>query len=258
MRAFIIPICAAVLIFGLFIHGCQHGPTGGTPVTDREQFTKQIQIPREIYLAEIRHYDGSITVQGWDQNYILLEGFISATAKDIQSVRTLLSTVQYIAYEQASERLVIEYEDPRELSRYNPFDITDFNVHVTISVPRNLSLEIVNRNGPVSVSDIQSGVLVRQRRGNVDIERITAGAQVIATDANVSAKQIHRFLELDVRRGDLDIREIGGDLTVQHELGRLLAENITGEVYIDARRSIIALNHVQGKMWINNRGGNVT
>lgn len=253
-RSFWAFLCIAFTAFT----GCQTFQPAQPVISDQEPFTKQIQVPTNVSIIQLNQHVGSVTVKGWDKSYILLEGFKSATAKDVETVRAILDQIVFNAYETSDEVLVVEYEDPLQIAEYNPFDSSDRVVHLTVNLPRNLSLELFNDSGSVMVSDIDSGVLIDQKQGDIEASNIRAGLQIISNRANITVSNIERFLDIDSRRGQLDVRTINGDITISHNDGTVLVSETTGNVSLFCDQADCTLRQIQGSITADNSRGDLT
>mgnify|MGYP006273667271 CR=1 FL=1 len=240
-----------------FLQGCGETVDSPGPITDQEEFTKQIQVPPNVDVIEMHHYRGSVTVEGWDEPYILLEGEKSATARDVQSVRDLLMQLEFIAYEKPDNRLVVAYDDPLEIEDLNPFDPRAQSVYTTIHLPRNLKLELRNDGGPVRVTNLNSGLRLDQKDGNVMIRNIDDGVVVEAVNANIQARNIKPFFETYTREGELEAEYIEGYCRIEHRDGSVNLNQVDGNVMLDTNDAPANLINVNGSIEVEARDGNV-
>lgn len=238
--------------------GCQSLDPARPVISDQVPFTKQIQVPNTTTIVQIRQHAGSVRIEGWDKPYVLLEGFKSVTGETVEQVSTILNQIEFEAYETADDVLVVEYNDPLTFAEYNPFNVSDLMVHLTIYFPENVSLELFNREGPVSVSNITSGVLIDQKQGNIDVSNIGAGLQVTSNRADVTIRDVNRFVEIDSKRGEVEVERVGGDLTLTHYDGSVLVSNVQGEVALFCDLADCMVREVAGSVTADNRRGNLT
>ncbi|MBI1387979.1 MAG: hypothetical protein GC154_05985 [bacterium] len=238
--------------------GCQTNPfQPQTLVTDQEEFTKQVPVADNIRTVEVHHDHGSVMVQGWDKPYILLEGYKSVTGADVDKVRQWLAQMQIIAYERAPNRLVIEYQSPMTLAnQINPFDPTDETVHFTMSVPRELQVEVYNKNGAVKVTDIVNSVLIDHSVGDIDAQNIEGGLSIIAQTSNMTISNIGHFLDIDSKNGSIGINWIAGGAVVRHKTGDVKIADVGGDLSISGDKVEWTVNRVNGQLDVQVENGN--
>ena len=228
-------------------------------VTDQEDFTRQIEVPSNVRVLEFHHQYGNISIVGWENPNILIEGVIRASAESVQLARSIIEFVDVIAYESPSNRLVLDYEGPAGFARgKTPEEGMDYTAYV----PRDLLIDLSAEKGTVSVSEINSDVFIVHEEGDVLVESISGNATVEAEgikDAGhrVSAKSIGRNLFLKTKLVDIEVEKVSGEIEIDHKKGEIRAVDIEGKVTLDGDDSPTSLKNIKGYIQVNVDGGDI-
>jgi len=102
-------------------------------VSDTEEFARQIEVPSNSKILEIKHHGGNVTVLGWDEDNILIEGTKTARAETVDYARILMDNMEITAYERVPNRLVMEFAPPPIEWRVKDEQIT---IHYTAHIWR--------------------------------------------------------------------------------------------------------------------------
>ncbi|MBN2329622.1 MAG: hypothetical protein JXR73_20945 [Candidatus Omnitrophica bacterium] len=230
-----------------------------TLVSDQENITRQIEIPANVKILEFHHAGGDLSIVGWDQPYILIEGVIRASAETVNMARAIIEMVEVVAYERPTNRLVLEYEGPAGFARGK---IPEEGMDYTAKVPRGMILDVYSENGAVSVSNIKNDLFVEQKEGNVRVNSISGSVLVKAAGKKkagqkVEIASIERRLTLNSRFVDVTLSKVQGDAELRHSDGELIASDIDGKLTVQGGKSPIQLNRIQGFIQLDNHVGDV-
>lgn len=260
----LLPVLPVVWLM-LVLAGCnspvlQPFQSSGGLVIDQEPFTRQIQIAINIKTVEIQHEGGNLTVMGWDQPYMLVEGAKQAAAETVEEAQALLHSIDISAYESPINRMVIEYQDSQGFSWLKkPAGRIDY----TAKVPRGITLELKVKNGSVTVSDVESDVWITHETGDVTAERIRANLDIRST-GNTSAgnqvrvRDVSSNVKLETKGTRLEVEQIGGNADITHQNGECRARRIERDVTFQGNGAILTLQEVKGYINLDNRRGDVT
>lgn len=238
-------------VFGLpVLHAGEEAAT----VSDQESFARQAEVPSNVRIVEINHYQGSLTVIGWDQPHIMIEGTKRARGETVEYARQIMKNIQIKAYERVPQRLVLEYDGPPIEWRVNR---QDAGIDYTAHVPRQLALDIKLYIGSVTVQNMDAPVAVDHRAGDVTLEAIGGKAQVRAQGGVVRVRGINGPLKLDTKESKLIVSDIKGDLAIRHKVGDMGLRNIDGKVILNSLKSKIILDQIKGRLDIDHREGDI-
>ncbi len=234
--------------------------SSGALVIDQEPFTRQIQIADNIKTVEIQHEGGNLTVMGWDQPYMLVEGIKQAAAETVEDAKAILYSIDLSAYESPINRLVIEYQDSQGFSWLKkPAGRIDY----TAKVPRGITLELKVKRGSVTVSDAESDVWITHETGDVTAEKIRANLDIKST-GNSSAGNLVRIRDIrynvrtETKDNRLEVEQIGGNADITHRNGECRIRQIGRDVSFQGNEASLMLQDVKGYINLDNRRGDVT
>lgn len=113
-----------------------------------------------------------------------------------------------------------------------------------VTLPGDVSLEIVGVDGDVTVSGFSSSIVVETFDGEVNIE----GALVVAVrsiDGDVWVRDVDEAVTIDAGDGDVDVQEVRGPVTVN---------GIDGDIVIrDADARAVNVSTISGNLWYDGR-----
>ncbi len=252
MRNYFIILC--LFLVAIYTNGCKNRVQDNPPVSDQEDFARQVSVPPNIRIVEINHSDGDLTVRGWDKPFIVLEGTKKVVAKTVGDARYTLQEMQIIAYETPPNRLVLEYQGS---STGVPKSSLDEQITYIANVPRNLALDIEIRHASITVENQNADVSIDHRFGDVALESIGGKAQIRSEGGRVTARSIDKSLKLDTREADLLVENIGEEVAVRHNEGEIEISDVDGALTMNCMRSEIKANDILGRLDIDNRRGDV-
>lgn len=244
----------AVCLWAFALTSCQ---SPGPIIRDQEQFTKQVTVSSNINVIEIHHDNGSVNLQGWDRPFILMEGYKSVSGPDLETVNLALAEMEMVAYERSGDRLVVEYSPPLKMRDVNPFNQFDESVHFTINVPKGLAIEIYNKDGAVKAANLDKSLLIDHTVGDVRVENIRGGTNVISAGGNITAVDIEQYLDLDSREGRVVVERINGNAVIRHKNGSVVLSEVSNDVYMNCESADCTIRQIKGQLEIDNMGGDV-
>lgn len=229
-------------------------------VIDEDSFTRQILISNNIKTLEIHHQGGNLTVMGWEQPYVLIEGSKQAAAETVEKVQTLLNSIDIAAHESPINRLVIEYQDS---SGFSWFQRPTARIDYTAKVPRDLVLEINVKGGFLTVSDLQNDVWITHETGDVTIERVRANLDIRSTGHpnagnRVRVRDAAYNVRLETKGNQLEVDQIGGSADINHRNGECRVRRISRDVSFQGNGVTLTLEDIKGYINLDNRRGDVT
>lgn len=228
-------------------------------VTDQQTFTRQIEVSPTAKIVEAHHRGGNITIVGWDQPYILVEGTTRASGETVEMARATIEMVQVIAYEHPQNRLVLDYEGPEGFGRgKNPDERIDY----TANIPRGMVIDLQSENGAASISKIDNDVFIDHKLGDLQVEEIKGAVSAKITgpekaDCRAVIKSIGRGLSLTSSKINVEVSQITGDAQIHHSNGEALVFDVDGKLTYRGDKTQAQLTRIQGFLKLNNSGGDV-
>jgi DUF4097 and DUF4098 domain-containing protein YvlB len=147
---------------------------------------------------------------------------------------------------------------------------------LTILVPKRSTVQVDNRNGRVTVENLEGrqnitnrygeiqvrgimgSVEVANRNGSVTVEDVSEAVKITNRYSEVNAKNIGGTLQIENRNGSVYVSEVRGNTTISNAYGPITAENINGDITINGRNNSIEVEHVTGSVTADASYQNVT
>jgi DUF4097 and DUF4098 domain-containing protein YvlB len=172
-------------------------------------------------VVEIENFAGSITVVGWDQAEVRVQGTIAAGAElnfDVDGERT---------------RIEVEPEDGAGRKDYGESAI---EVHV----PAGSSVEIEGVNAAIDVSGVS---------GSVEAETVNGAIKHRGSAGEVSLESVNGDLDVSGTAGRIHAEVVNGTVTIEESSGQLEASAVNGKVFITGGPfSSVSLESVAGNV----------
>ncbi len=146
---------------------------------------------------------GTVTVVGWDQNKVAVEG-----QRDSESER--------FVFERNGNSIRIEDEVPNNLNRGE-------GTKITVKVPRGSSLHVDVVSADLNVRDIAGGSDLSTVSGDLKLEKL---------GHKVDAESVSGDIELRGAGKDVSVESVSGDIYSHITAERLEAESVSGTVTV--------------------------
>ncbi|MEQ9265862.1 MAG: DUF4097 family beta strand repeat-containing protein [Balneolaceae bacterium] len=108
-----------------------------------------------------------------------------------------------------------------------------------ISVPQNLALDLSSRYSEVTVTNIEKGVSIQNRSGEVKVI------------------DVQQLVRINNQYGRIDVSNINGDIVLSNRSANVDVKNVVGRLEVDANYSKLNISKVDGEVFISNRSGTV-
>ncbi len=194
-------------------------------IAGREVKTRQLRVARRIEEAVdtsknphivVDHSYGSLHISAWDKNRVEIKALIlvSSSVGELRAQR--LADEITIVVEGGKDEIYIKTQYPRrELERGG------FDVELSITVPRESSMNVKNAFGNLVISGILGSVESAVQYGNALIENCGDN------------------LELKSKYGSAAIVDVNGDVTVESSFGGVHIAGVTGTQQVSNRYGVI-------------------
>ncbi|MFZ5843391.1 MAG: DUF4097 family beta strand repeat-containing protein [Pseudomonadota bacterium] len=152
----------------------------------------------EVSIEVVR---GEVTVIGWDQNKVSVEG-----TRDDKSERFI--------FERQGNLIRIEDEVPNNLNRGD-------GTRITVKVPRGNSLRVDLVSADLKVNDVAGSSKLASVSGNLKLEKL---------GHEVDAESVSGDIELRGAGKDVSVETVSGNIYAHITADRLEAESISGDI----------------------------
>ena len=212
---------------------------------ERLENEELLQLKRPTGGVALRHNsNGSTCVIGEDRPDIWVRAIKVARTASEEGAEELLGQIR-IAHAEIGGALELEVQIPQKWNRHGI-------VSLWIRLPRDLSIELVARNGRIDIEGVRCRVHARSHNGSVivrnvigDIDISTSNAKISCTDTcgNMVARSRDGKIELEKHLGSVDASTPNGlihaSLEEAGEAGVSL-ETTNGRIVLDLPKTIDA------------------
>ncbi len=200
-----VPILIAMFIFSLTPAGCGAGKSVEEEVVERSvEFTPGGRVT-------IVNVNGDITIGSWDGHEVKMKAVKRARAESEEEARLLLekTTVQF---DRTEAGIDIRTDALKKQGRNR-----NVSVAYTVTVPREIDVELKTVNGRVDVDDVSGAVEAKTSNGRIDLKRITGSIQAKTTNGKIGLLEVLGPINAKTANGSIKA-EVGGSGEQQHEI----------------------------------------
>ena len=153
-------------------------------------------------VVEIENIAGSITVVGWDQPEVRVQGSLAAGAK--------------LHFESAGGRTEVEVELE---DNHRGGGESDLEVHV----PKGSRVEIEGVNASIDVSGVS---------GSVEAETVNGSITQMGSPKAVDLGSVNGSIHVNGPSGQISVEVVNGELTIENASGELEASTVNGRLIV--------------------------
>ena len=200
-----VPILIAMFIFSLTPAGCDAGKRVEEEVVERSvEFAPGGRIT-------IVNVNGDITVNSWDRHEVKMKAFKRARAESEDAARMLLEKTA-VQFERTDEGIDIRTDAPKTPGRNR-----NVSVAYTVTVPKEIDLEMKTVNGTIEVKDISGAVDAKTTNGRIGLTGIVGTIQAKTTNGKIGLLEVLGPIRAKTTNGSIKA-EVGGSGEQQHEI----------------------------------------
>jgi hypothetical protein len=130
-------------------------------------------------------------------------------------------------------------------------------VRVRVWVPRDFSLDIRSKSGPVRIQDIGGRVRARTRDAGVELRGVSGPVKLRVVNGAVEIEEITGDLQVTSSDGSIQIAWVNGDVEARTTAGPIEMSHIDGEVTAKTLDGSIELAQVRGPIVARTEHGSV-
>ena len=159
----------------------------------------------------IVNVNGDVTITSWDRHEVKLKAVKRARAESEDAARSLLekTTVQF---DRTDQRLDIRTEAPKKPGRNR-----NVSVAYTVTVPKEIDLELKTVNGTIDVKDISGAVDAKTTNGRIGLSGIVGAIQAKTTNGKIGLLEVLGPINAKTANGSIKA-EVGGSGEQQYEI----------------------------------------
>ncbi len=240
-------------IWGLIILLC-------LPIAVSSQATKSLTDTldmQDITRLSITNQYGDIVISTWDRDQIGYSVQIAVLKDDISAAHDLLDRLVY-SVEEFNAQLTFDYEVESLNAGFFErlwsditleIDQSGIQIDVELTVPRELSLDIENKFGDITIRDWNGSLKVKQKHGNV---RVSGNVKDLRLEQSFGDADFNTIesARIEIRNVEFDAKNIDEFIIESH--GSVININNTLQVTIDSNKddlTIDRVNQIKGSVY---------
>lgn len=157
--------------------------------TYEETFKKKIDFVPNGFIS-LQNINGSVWVEGWDQNAVMIEATKKVRAGSRKKADDLLEKVR-IEISRSDDEIIIETHLPNFHNSIWDWifgDAGSASVRYKLYVPRQSRLEISTTNGSIHASDINGQLRLRSTNGKIEARDVAGQVEARTTNGSILAE----------------------------------------------------------------------
>jgi len=211
---------------------------GGRAFTFEESRTVEAPLPARL---EVDNSHGWVEVRGDDQETVRLTFQKKIWRRNEAEARAVADKLQ-CKIDRSADRLLLATNREEFMKR-------NFETGFILTVPRRLTVVIANSYGLVKASVLQS-VDVRNRHGQVSVSDIEGACVLESSYEDIEAGGLKADCRITNKHADVQVIGAAGDLQIDHAYGEVRFEDIGGKADISGSHSEVTGRRVQGPVFV--------
>lgn len=245
-----------------------------TNLTDGVVFEQPISesVPAKTEVEiDISHSHGNITVKGWDEDEVKLEGRKIVKARDEETARMYAEQMK-VEIKSEDDKIIVRTIRPE---RDMQWKVTQITINYELYAPKRLNITMENTHGDVAVEGFMGSLKLDGRHGNLQVSQIGKDAVINHEHGNIVLSEIGGSVTVTKKHGEVKVESVDGDLKMEHEHGdvdlamigkgvelkkqhgKLSVANINGPLKIAHEHGVIYLKQIEGNVELSKQHGNI-
>ncbi len=165
-------------------------------------------------LLSISNKYGNINFSNHDKNEVSIKITILAWARSDKEAQKILDRID-IDQDKSSNEIRFETEIEESRGGYSSSDKEGFEINYEVKIPKNLNLDVTNKFGSVTISDLNGKLNLEVKHGNFNGHNLTGMRHSINVEfGNLSINEINSA-DIDVSHGSITIDKSSTDLKIE-------------------------------------------
>lgn len=201
---------------------------GGT--LSASETTKNLDLAAQgIKRLEIRAGAGSLTVTGRDgMAAIEVKAEIAARhVRDDDMERFIKDRVELTLEKRGDVAVLVSRV--RDSNRIFSFG-DDGQIDLTVSVPKDMALDIDDGSGGIVVEDLAAAVRIEDGSGSIRVSRVRGDVRIDDGSGGIEVREVTGDVSIDDGSGEILIRRVGGGVTVDDGSGDIDIEDVEKDI----------------------------
>ena len=182
-----------------------------------------------IETLEINCGSGFLKVTGYEgRNKIEVEAEIEVEGRRESDAEEFIRKYVELSLEKKGSRAVL-ISNFKDFPKF--FSLGNTVINLTVSIPRNLDLDINDGSGSIRVENIAGNVSVDDGSGSMEIENVEGSVRIDDGSGTIEVNGIGRNVEVNDGSGSIYIDGVEGDVIIKDDgSGSIRIQNVKGKV----------------------------
>jgi len=211
---------------------------------DSIEFGNKEEIISSINQLKIKNNFGSIDVSTSAEKNLKADYKIKVHAENIEAAQNYLENLS-IDYNIDNQTLVVDLLD-NNVER--PKSIRAVEIEYDLIVPRDLSLNLDNRFGKVSVVDIDGDLALKNKWGSTVLRQIEGPSDIEVSYGELEIDEMASALSLNTSYTDNRIKNLEAEADIISAYAFTSLENIESDLNIKSRYGGFEIENVRGSL----------
>jgi hypothetical protein len=195
---------------------------------------------------------GNLTIRAQAKPEASVHATIRCSAPSLEQAKTCADRVQ-IAVDESASGVAIRTIYPR-----NESSNLSFGVDYDVTVPATAPLDIRNRFGAVSVTDLKAPVTINNSNGKVSLSYGRGEQRITNAFGDVDVRGNDGDVTVVTGNGAVTASDVTGQLDISNRFGKILAANTGKGVTVRSNNTDVEVTRAGGIVSITNMFGRVT
>ncbi len=138
------------------------------------------------------------------------------------------------------------------------FKIPDIQIHLTITVPQNMMLDINDGSGDIKISQISNTINITDGSGNIFLSDIAGDLNIDDGSGDLFAQNIEGDLNISDGSGTIEIFHQTGLVNIDDGSGKIVLKDLQGPLQIDDSSGDVEITEVMGNIKVDDSSGDIT
>lgn len=195
------------------------------------QETKTMSLPAEgIQALRIDCGAGFLKVQGGEGlTAIEVKAEIYAGGAKDKDMEEFIKDRVKLSLEQKGNRAILVSEIK---SSHFFFSFREARIDLTVSVPKNLDLDIDDGSGSIEVRDIVGDISLDDGSGEIQIENVQGNLKIDDGSGEIEVRDVSGDVLIDDGSGEITVNSVGGNVTVSDGSGSINIQDVEKDVIL--------------------------
>lgn len=142
-------------------------------------------------------------------------------------------------------------------SQYEKEKAGNIRVNYSVYMPEHIKVNVENKFGNITVSDIKNDVEIYNQHGNIKVTDITGKTKANNSFGQINISNISGDVSIECAHGNIEVENVSSSIDIVNSFGWIKVFRIKGEVNIDNQHNNVYVDNTGSNVKIKNKFGDV-